>query len=121
MIKLLSMCILLSASVFSFQNEDVYVGDWEGKLVLPQGGELRVLFHITKGEDGKLAAKLDSPDQNVIGADFTSATADKEGILKLELTQAQASFTGKIEDGKLKGTWKQGPGELPLEMTRKGE
>ncbi len=94
-------------------------GDWEGAL--EAGGQtLRVVLHITSYEAG-MTAKLDSLDQNIIGAPVT--TIQRDGAkLKFEMRQFAGTFEGTI-DKELKtinGEWSQGGGSLPLILKRKG-
>jgi hypothetical protein len=94
-------------------------GDWEGAL--EAGGQtLRVALHIITYEDG-MTAKLDSLDQNIIGAPAT--TIQRDGAkLKFEMRQFAGTFEGTI-DKELKtisGEWSQGGGSLPLTLKRKG-
>jgi hypothetical protein len=94
-------------------------GDWEGAL--EAGGQtLRVVLHISSYEDG-MTAKLDSLDQNIIGAPVT--TIQRDGAkLKFEMRQFAGTFEGTI-DKELKtisGEWSQGGGSLPLTLKRKG-
>ncbi len=38
--------------------------------------------------------------------------------LELQLPSISGSYAGDLKDGKLVGTWSQGPGSLPLEFVR---
>jgi pimeloyl-ACP methyl ester carboxylesterase len=93
-------------------------GTWQGKLKVP-GGELTIVFHITKDAAGKLAATLDSPDQGATGITTSEVTFAK-GKLSLKVPSIGGSYEGTLQPGDsvLVGTWKQGPGALPLEVKR---
>ncbi len=110
--------MILGLAVGTLQAQEEYkkvVADWEGTLEV-QGTKLRVRFHIRFNE-GKLEATMDSVDQNAMGLKMDEATYT-DGTLTLKINQIQGSYTGKLEDGELKGTWKQGPGEIPLNMKK---
>ncbi|MFO7650365.1 MAG: alpha/beta fold hydrolase [bacterium] len=93
-------------------------GDWQGKLAVP-GAELTIVLHVTRGEDGKLAAAMDSPDQGAFGLEAADvAFADRK--LTLKIPSIAGSFEGALQPGDsvLSGTWRQGPAALPLELRR---
>ena len=49
------------------QEGEAVIGSWEGKLDAPGGGQLTVVFHVERGEDGDLRGTFDSPDQTAAG------------------------------------------------------
>ena len=95
------------------------VGDWEGALSLPNGGSLRVVFHITQDAAGTLAATVDSPDQGALGIPVDEVRFE-EGELYLYLQVIDGSYTGMLQEeaGSIEGTWSQPGGALPLSMAR---
>ncbi len=97
-------------------------GSWEGALQTP-GGNLRIRLRITRGADGALAAKMDSPDQGATGIPVSSITF-AAGDLKWDLKMASASFAGKLnaDASEIAGKLTQGA-EIPLSFKRmsKGE
>jgi hypothetical protein len=91
-------------------------GHWKG--VLNVGGtQLHIVFHIALMPDGSFSATLDSPDQGTFGL---SASASDCAFPNAKLTWKAigGTFTGKMEDGKLSGTWRQGKASFPLNMER---
>ncbi len=93
------------------------VGIWEGPLKV-SGLELRLVFKVTE-KDGKLSAKMDSPDQGA--KDIPLDTVEvKDGKLIVTLKPAMASFEGKIsEDGTTAvGEWKQAGVGYPLTVKK---
>ena len=119
---LFTLCICLAgiglATSVSAQDFDP-VGSWEGKLVIPQG-TLTVLFHISEGDSGYVAT-MDSPDQGATGLPISSVTVSGDS-LQITADMIQGRYEGTLQvDGTLKGTWSQGPGSLPLRMTRKAK
>ncbi len=93
-------------------------GIWEGKLKVP-GGELRIVFKISKNPDGTLTATLDSPDQGAI--DFpVEEVIFKDDTLRLEVKSMGAVFEGKVSEDFLviEGDLKQSGQTLPLTVKR---
>lgn len=94
-------------------------GDWEGAL---EAGaqKLRLVLHIVSYEDG-MSARLDSPDQNLMGLPVTTISRDG-AKLRFEMKQLTGVFEGTI-DKELKtisGEWRQGGAGMPLTLRRKG-
>ncbi|MBM3740900.1 MAG: DinB family protein [Acidobacteria bacterium] len=93
------------------------LGDWYGTLETPRGG-LRLALHLVKSDAG-LKATLDSIDQGAMG--IAGGTVEVDGLrVSAEFPQVKGKFTGTAnsEATELKGEWSQGPGTLPLVMTR---
>ena len=70
-------------------------GLWQGTLKVP-GGELRVVFHINKAANGKLAATLDSPDQGARGIAVEECTF-RNGKLTLAVKTISGGYEGTWE------------------------
>ena len=89
-IRTARVCILVLAMALGFcpslqvagQVGEAVIGSWEGKLDAPGGGQLTVVFHVERGEDGDLIGTFDSPDQGATGIPLSSATVD-DGTLTL--------------------------------------
>lgn len=92
-------------------------GKWNGKLNV-QGTELPLVFEISE-KDGKLAATMDSPAQGATGIPFDKVTLEGDKI-GFELAQAGIVYEAVVKGTEMKGTFKQGGMEMPLDMT-KGE
>ena len=97
-------------------------GHWNGAMQVDMGArggktELRIVFNIAQMPDGSYSATLDSPDQGAKGipatlVDFTFPN------LHMELKQIGGVFEGKLENGRLSGTWHQGKAAIPLQLQR---
>jgi hypothetical protein len=90
-------------------------GTWNGSLA---AGErtLRLTLKLANGPDAATGSIV-SVDQR--GVEFPITTITQAGSqLTLELPSIAGSFSGELKDGKLIGTWRQGPGSAPLEFTR---
>ena len=93
-------------------------GKWAGTLKISSGQVLRVEFEISRGEDGALAALLNSTDQGAWGV-LVDKTTFENNNLRLEVKSIQGIYQGKLrEDGlAIEGQWIQGD-SLPLELKR---
>ncbi len=82
-------------------------GTWEGTLT-SGNGKIRIHFHFAQTSEGRLSAKMDSPDQHAFGVPVSSVTFDGT-----KLTATVASAGGKLEgrvqgDGRtIAGKWTQ--------------
>ncbi len=92
------------------------VGDWQGTLN-PGAGELRLVLHIGKAQDGGLNATLDSVDQAADGIPVTAISL-RESKLKLTVDAVHGSYEGTVNKDatEIKGTWSQGQ---PLDLNFK--
>jgi uncharacterized protein len=115
-----ALCVALPSAVDAQENGAV-LGSWSGTLDLPQGPQLTVVYHVERADAGGLTGTLDSPDQGATGLPLSAVTFSG-GTLTLAAASISGvpTFTGTLsEDGsKLSGTFSQGGGELPLELTK---
>jgi uncharacterized protein len=83
-----------------------FVGKWKGKLELGQMS-LRIVVSIEQN-NGKLKAKLDSPDQNVSGIPVDEVIADGETV-KVVVVSVDGVYAGKLNAEKkiINGNWTQ--------------
>ena len=111
-----SMLWLLAVTAAGAQDPSVLQGDWSGTLQIgPQ--KLRLELSITQSTDGLLFGSIVSVDQG--GVEIAIASVVQTAMhLELELPTVGGKFSGDLKDGKLVGTWSQGPGSLPLEFSR---
>ena len=92
-----------------------YTGDWKGTLQV-QGTELPIIFHISSTKD-QLTATMDSPDQGAYGIAMDSCYLQEEQII-IKASRMMMTFSAKLQDGYLEGTFQQGMAQLPLKMER---
>jgi hypothetical protein len=90
-------------------------GTWNGSLAA--GGQtLRLTLKLASGAEAATGSIV-SVDQG--GIEIPIATITQAGAhLTLALPTIGGSYVGDLKDGKLIGTWSQGPGSLPLEFVR---
>ncbi len=94
------------------------VGAWSGALEVG-AVRLRLVVHVTQGDDGALRATLDSIDQNAIGIPIDSVAFDGK-TLHLGLPGINAAYDGVLDQAAktLTGSWKQRGNVLPLTLDR---
>jgi hypothetical protein len=91
-------------------------GTWLGTLTL-SGGKLLLALHVQDAANGALSATLDSPYQH--GFDIPVSSIDsKDGTLTFSLANLNASYTGKIGEAGIAGTFSQNGMTLPLTLMR---
>ena len=93
-------------------------GVWLGTLETGSF-KLRLAVKITQTPAGQLAATLDSIDQAANDLPIDTITFE-DGTLSFEARNLNITYTGKLSaDGtEIAGTFKQGPGTLPLTFKR---
>jgi len=91
-------------------------GHWKGALDV-NNVTLHVVFHIAHMPDGSYSATMDSPDQGATGIPATAVQFTYPNI-RMEWRGFGGVFAGKLENGRLSGTWSQGKAALPLKLER---
>jgi pimeloyl-ACP methyl ester carboxylesterase len=76
-------------------------------------------LHVGKTAEGKLIAKLDSPDQGAKGLSVDSVTLDKASLV-FEMKRLLGKYEGKIDAAEKEavGTWSQAGLKLPLTLKK---
>ena len=91
------------------------IGTWEGTLEIP-GMPLRFVIDLTDEDgDGTLEAMAYSPDQGGGGLPV-NGVALEANVLTINIPEVGASYEGTWNGEAFVGTFKQGPGELPLKL-----
>lgn len=91
------------------------IGTWTGKLDLGVG-KLTIMLHL-KQADGHVNVTMDSPDQSVEGLPCTKDFLSYDS-LAVSVRNINATYSGRLKDGKIVGTFKQNGMSLPLVMTK---
>jgi RNA polymerase sigma factor (sigma-70 family) len=91
-------------------------GHWKGQIPI-NGVTFHLGFNIALMPDGSYTATLDSPDQGVRGYSANSADCSFPNV-KLAWKSDDASYVGKMNHGKLSGTWTQGKVSVPLDFQK---
>jgi len=92
-------------------------GTWQGTLKVGPN-ELRMVIKISLDDD-KLKAVMYSIDQG--GQPINASSFTKDGLtIKMGIAMINGKFEGKLsaDANTITGTWSQGPGVLPLVLTR---
>jgi uncharacterized protein len=89
-------------------------GLWVGVLNF-NGMKMRMVLNVTRGADGALAVKMDSPDQGVKDIPIDSITC-QDGLVRFEAKVFGIFYEGKFnkEGTQISGQLKQGPATFPL-------
>lgn len=92
-------------------------GDWQGTLKAGSQ-QLRIILHITKGDNGAWKAMLYSIDQTPEGLPASSFTLH-DSNLKFTVDAVHGAYEGKVsaDSASIAGTWTQGA-PLPLDFQR---
>ena len=107
-------------TVSSYCAENGIEGIWVGALKVSVT-ELRVVFKISRNEDGSLKAAMDSPDQGAENIPVSKVTFEN-GKLHLESEIVRGTYDGALQaDGSIEGTWKQSGMTFPLVLKRTEE
>lgn len=115
---IISVLFLLIGTSTNLQAQNDWGGTWEGNLNVGTQ-ELRIVFHIKKGENNTWTALMDSPDQMAYDLKMDDVSIKNEKEISMSLTAAKAQFVGEMSEDKqrIKGNWIQGM-SLPLELKR---
>lgn len=94
-----------------------YTGSWAGAMPLPNGGEVRLTFHLTKAEDGGYTAVLDAPGQ-ADNLDLGEIMVQGRSV-DIDI-MGQARFTGTVSEDEMtmEGEMAQGDEKQPVTLTR---
>jgi len=112
--KLVTLLVIMVMTTSTLRSQDI-TGQWNGALTI-QGTQLRLILHVTKSAD-VYTSTLDSPDQGAKGIPVTSTTfADQ--VLKFEVVNLGIQYTGELKDNIITGTFKQGAGSFPMNLSR---
>jgi len=91
-------------------------GSWVGTVESP-AGELTIVLRFETNDDGDFEGFLDSPTQGASGIPITQI-ALAQGELVLTIPAVKGEYAARLSEPQMQGTWKQGPGEQPLTMSR---
>lgn len=119
LLNLIIISLSLSLSTILAQEKDLS-GSWVGKLQLPNGIQLTIVFNLQKTGDD-YSGTLDSPDQSAKGIPCGKIEIEKDSI-NIDVPAIVGNYTGKInyDDKKITGSWNQAGSsfELNLEYTK---
>ncbi len=112
--KKLTLCILAILITSSVLGQDI-TGQWNGLLNV-QGMKLRLVFHITKTDQG-YSSTMDSPDQGAAGIPMSSTVFENPKLI-LKLDAAGIEYTGELKEEMVIGTFKQSGMSFPMDLKR---
>ena len=116
--KKIILSIILTIAAITADAQVDLIGSWTGKLDLGVA-KLTIVINL-KQADGHVNVTMDSPDQSVKGIpcekDFLSYDS-----LAVSVKSINASYGGRLKDGKIVGTFTQNGMSLPLVLTKGSE
>ncbi|GJQ44205.1 MAG: alpha/beta hydrolase [Ignavibacteriaceae bacterium] len=109
-----TLIVLLTISSFA-QVKDLN-GSWSGKLKLPNGIQLTIVFNINYSDE-KYSATLDSPDQGVKGIPCGEVKVISDSI-SIDVPAIVGNYSGKInsEAKTISGLWNQAGSSFELNL-----
>lgn len=111
-----NLFILLCSSSFS-QN---ITGNWQGNIEL-NGQSIPIVFHFHKDSSGRWDGKWDSPLQNAMNLPYSEVAVNSDSLI-VGLKVISGFYSGKfITSDSIAGTWHQGPGQIPLNISKTSE
>jgi uncharacterized protein (TIGR03435 family) len=116
LMRLVLLVACVSAAALDAQTQNL-AGQWQGTLQV--GKELRLVFVLTPtGQGNALSATMHSIDQG--GQSIAATVTVQGGTVRLSVAPAGISYEGKLaaDGNSIVGTFTQGPGNLPLTLTR---
>lgn len=113
--KKLFVILLALALVGIYGSAQDITGQWNGILKV-QTVQLRVVFHVTKTEQG-YSSTMDSPDEGAAGIPVTTTTYENS-TLTLIITIPGIEYTGVFQGDSITGTFKQSGLTIPLVLKR---
>jgi len=115
-INFICIAILLFQISVLTQTKNL-TGNWLGKLKLPGGVELTIVFKISDKDGQKYSALLDSPDQGAKDIPCGDVTIMNDSLI-IDVPVVNGSFEGKIywEDNSIQGMWKQAGSSFNLSL-----
>lgn len=113
---MLCFALFMCVAVVSFSNP--LVGDWKGDIRV-SGVVLKIAAHFELDKKSKLSGSLDIISQSANGIVLDEITLDRESIsFKMKGVGGNPTFTGVLNEGKLKGKYSQGPAIGSFELER---
>ena len=115
---LVGAAALITVPVKAKDSTELVIGHWEGKMKVHEG-VAQLALHVSRGQDGKLSATLDSISENELGI-AVDAVNFADSKLHFEIKGIHGEYDGKVDANgtKISGTWKQGTDSLALDFAR---
>lgn len=94
---------------------NAFTGKWRGELKI-MGTKLPLVFNFNETESGGMTATMDSPQQNAKNIPFEVIYSSSDSI-SVACKRLNATYTGKLGDGVIKGQFIQNGYKLPLNLS----
>ncbi len=107
--------LFLSLSFTGLHAQKKISGHWNGSLAVGGRG-LKLVFNFEQKADGTYSGTMDSPDQGAFGIPCDQVDIHGDTVTA-QIFKIRGGFTGVFtNDTTLKGNWKQGGQQLPMEL-----
>lgn len=111
--------LLLTFGIFpgqaQVQTTTALIGSWSGKLKVGSS-TLTIVFHLEQA-DGYIKVSMDSPDQSAKGIPVLKEHISDDS-LAVKVEALGITYSARLKEGKLDGTFTQMGFAAPLELTR---
>ncbi len=88
-------------------------GTWSGKLYLGNNHSLKIVLHISRADT---TVTMDSSDQGTYGIESQVIRLTDDSV-SFRIPSLMVNYDGKLNDGKIDGTFIQGNAKIPLTLT----
>lgn len=109
------LAVVTMSGLAQVNSTTALLGSWSGKLDIGPAS-LTLVFHLEQA-DGKVKVTMDSPDQSAKGIpckkDFLS-----DDSLALKIQRLNLTYSARLKDDKLDGTFTQNGFSMPLVLTK---
>lgn len=102
--KAVFFSVFLGIITFISKAQNI-TGTWSGKLNVEKQ-EIGIIFHFVKDTNDRLLARMDVPEQGAWGIPVSIKCLTSDSV-SLEVVSIKASYTGKLIDRIIKGSFKQ--------------
>lgn len=109
------MALTAICGLFSTSFADIK-GTWNGTLQVTPQVKMRLAFHIPDPQSKPHVITMDSPDQGAYGIEAEVSHLSNDSV-SFSIPRIGMSYTGRIRNNILTGTFRQGGLSIPLELT----
>jgi hypothetical protein len=119
---ILSLCVFFTVGLpaaLADRSAFDLIGHWQGVAVIGKT-KVVIILHVDKAADGKIATRLDVPDQATKDLPVAALLYNHPAV-RLEIDQIAADFNGKLNDAgtEISGAFEQGPGGISIPVVFK--
>lgn len=119
LINLLALFIAIAINTRDISGETNYISLWEGKIILGNGEDPKVVFKFFKTGNDSIGAFIDSPDQGAKDIPTNKVIYGDDSVY-VQIKAIQGFYAGKFNSDKTKieGKWNQRGASFVLNLDR---